>query len=442
MGRSVRRAVGVMTAAVAVVAGWSPMAPARAAEGSSTVVVHGTDFPASRAASLSFVGCSSLMARTPEAVQSYVGYGPAAPPAGERSQGYDLAGGNAVGSLHFVSSLAATTVASVSVIAPSGTSGVAYVGFQEPAQKGTTLMWFGRAPLSVGAGGWQTVDATSLSYTWSVVDTRTGASLAHDPALGSTGTSAISPFLAGHGGDGPAVFAVGFGCDGSAFSIDRFRIGGPAGVTTYDLEGLATSLSISGSATSIEEGEPVTLTARLRDQSGERVPGAMVVLEARPAGAAAFETEAVLPASGADPSVTLKPKKDTVYRFRFADRPLAEGSQSETYAVRVLQPGEKEPSPEPSQEPRPTEAPSPDAEPSAEPSQESSPEPQPEPSREASAEPEPTREPEPEPSREPEPAPEPEPKQEQEAPAEPVSPQEAPAQEPAAAEPASAESAG
>lgn len=364
LNRSVRRVVGVVTAAVAVAAGWSPAAPARAAAGGgSTVVVHGTDFPGSKAANLSFVGCQSLMGRTPETVQSYVGFGPANPPAGERSQGFDLAGGNAVGSLHYVESLAATTVASVSVIAPQGTAGVAYVGFQEAAQKGSTLMWFGRAPLTVGAGGWQNVNATALSYTWSVIDTRTGASLAYDPALGATGLSTIGPFLAGHGGDGPAVFAVGFGCDGAEFNIDRFRIGGPAGVTTYDLEGLTTSLDISGSATSVEAGKPVTLTARLRDQAGERVPGAMVVLESRPAGAAQFHTEAVLPASAEDPSVRVKPEKDTVYRFRFADRPLAEGSVSAAYAVTVTEPGQ-EPSPEPTKGPKPSEEPKPSQGPS------------------------------------------------------------------------------
>ena len=67
-----------------------------------TVVVQGTAFPDPARASLSFVGCADLYQRTDEALAPSVGRGPGAAPTGERSLGFDLAGGNAVGALFSV----------------------------------------------------------------------------------------------------------------------------------------------------------------------------------------------------------------------------------------------------------------------------------------------------------------------------------------------------
>src|SRR4051794_30815621 len=114
----------------------------------STVVVHGTTFPTGRAAQQSFVGCEDPYVRAAEEPQPYIGIGPGQAPAGARSLGYDLVGGNAIGSLHYVDSIAATTVAGLAVTAPEGADGVSYVGYQEPADSGTGKVWFGRAPLS------------------------------------------------------------------------------------------------------------------------------------------------------------------------------------------------------------------------------------------------------------------------------------------------------
>src|SRR4051794_18923191 len=104
----------------AVLAALLPLAPALA---DSTVVVHGTAFPSGRAAQLSFVGCDNPYVPAPEQPQPYAGIGPAQAPAGTRSLGYDAAGGNAIGSVHYVDSMLGTTVAGMSVSAPQGAAG-------------------------------------------------------------------------------------------------------------------------------------------------------------------------------------------------------------------------------------------------------------------------------------------------------------------------------
>src|SRR3954447_10523534 len=229
------------------------LVPASDARADGTVVVHGLAFPEGRDAQLSFVGCDALYQRSDEPVQAYIGRGRVAPPAGERSLGYDLRGGNAIGALYYVSSMAGTTAAGLSVSAPSGASGVAYAGYQAPADAGTPRVWFGRAPLSAGPG-WQGVDATGLTYTWTQYDMSTQQVLDQAPE-----PAAVSAFMGEHGGDGPGLYTVGFGCDGAPFDMDAWRIGGAGDVTTYDLEGYSTATTMSGSAQVVAAGEPVTL---------------------------------------------------------------------------------------------------------------------------------------------------------------------------------------
>jgi len=93
-----------------------------------SVTVHGTAFPSPDTAQLSLVGCADLYQRTDEELRPYISLGKS--PVGSRSLGYDLTGGNAIGSLHRVDSMAATTVASLDVRAPEGATGVAYAGYQ------------------------------------------------------------------------------------------------------------------------------------------------------------------------------------------------------------------------------------------------------------------------------------------------------------------------
>ena len=135
-----------------------------------TVVVQGTAFPDPARAQLSLVGCADLYQRADEALVPRIGRGPGAAPAGSRSLGFDLAGGNAVGALFTVGSMLSTTTASLAVNADRRSTGVAYAGYQEPADAGTSLLWLGRSDLVTPGGAWQTVEATGRSYTWAKYD--------------------------------------------------------------------------------------------------------------------------------------------------------------------------------------------------------------------------------------------------------------------------------
>lgn len=339
-----RRGLVVAVAAVAAVVGLG--APALADD---TVTVHGTDFPDPRAAQLSLVGCESLYERGTELLQPYLSRGPGTEgadtnvPLGERALKFDLAGGNAIGTLSYVDSMLGTEVAGLQVFARPGAEGVAYAGFQAPDAEGHDL-WIGRAPLAA-TGSWAGIDATSLNYTWTEFDMRSG-----QPTGRTEGSPATVPsFAAGHGGDGAGFYLVGFGCDGAPFYLDAWRVGAPGTTTTYDLEALTTHLTMGGSSHAIEAGDEVTLDGSVRDGAGRRLMHGTLILEARPVGAAGFLPVRVVDAANTDPSVTVTPNESTIYRWRFAERPLATGSVSAEFRVDVVRP---EPVPEPAKEPR------------------------------------------------------------------------------------------
>jgi hypothetical protein len=297
-----------------------------------SVTVHGTAFPSPSTAQLSMVGCADLYQRSAEQLRPFISLGNS--PAGQRSLGYDLAGGNAVGSLHLVSSMASTTVASLDVKAPDGSTGVAYAGYQEPAEVGSDLVWFGRADLVAPAGGWATYDASQLAYTWTKYDMSTQQTVP-DSGLAGGVTMTVGEFMATRGGDGPGLYTVGFGCDGGSFTMDKMRIGSPGAVTTVDLEGLTTATSMSGSRAEITAGQRVTLTGELRTGTGTHVSRATVVLEQRTGDSSPWRRVDVVSADPHDPSVVVEPTRHTTYRWRFVDRPVAEGSVSASYDVSV-----------------------------------------------------------------------------------------------------------
>ena len=358
---------GVAGCAVAILSG----APAHA---DSEVTVRGLGFPDGRLTQLSMVGCASLYERTDEPLQPFIGRGPGQAPLGTRNLGYDLAGGNAVGSLHYLDSMAGTTVAELSVYAAEGAQGVAYAGFQEPGEAHTSRVWIGRATLTAPAGRWDTVRAPGLTYSWTKYDLVTQRVVATTEAP----AAATGPvFAATHGGDGAGFYTIGFGCDGGRFSTDAWRVGRAGDITTYDLEGLATTTEIAGSQHQVAAGDPVTLTGQVRHGRGDRLRRATLMLESKPAGGRDFEVVGVYPAADTDPSAVVHPTESTIYRWRFADRPVAEGSESELFVVTVASAATPElpqlaeptptggPDPSPSQEasgePAPTEAATPDA---------------------------------------------------------------------------------
>jgi len=352
IGRVSRACTAVVAAAV-VTLGLPAVAHA-----DSTVVVHGTEFT-DPWAQLAYVGCTDVFTRDEQVLAPTIGFGPGRAPSGARSLGYDLAGGTAVGSQHIVASLADTTTASLAVSAPAGSTGRAVVGYQESADSGTSLMWFGVAPLSVPAGGWTSVEATSLSYTWTKYDMSTRAPLlAFDPV-----TAEPRAFLGAHGSDGPGLYAITFGCDGNPFSMDAMRIGTrQRGVTTYDLEGLATALTIAASQAAVNAGDPVTVHGALYTSGSVPIPHATVILERR-TDSGTWENIRVVPVGDGDPVAKITPTRTALYRWRFVDRPLAEGSTSAPFFIVVLPQGHPLPDPSPSTE----TPPAPDVPPSAEP---------------------------------------------------------------------------
>lgn len=310
----------------AAVAAALSVSPAHA---DSEVVVRGLSFPADSATKLSIVGCEGVYDRKPEPIATYLSRGG---PAGTRSFKYDLAGGNAVGSQTSVRSMAATTTAGLTVYAPNGSAGVAYAGYQAPADWSTKRFWVGRADVTAAANGWQQIDATDLTYTWTQYDLGTLKPVDH-----ADGAATVPAFLAAHGGDGPGFYATGFGCDGQPFKIDSLRSGSAGAVTTYDLEGFTSTAGISGSASTITAGESVTLSGVVRDQWARTLPHGLVVLEEQKTG-----TDRFVPVEGAaasldagDPTVTVQPEANTVYRWSFAGTWSFDGSVSEPFSVDV-----------------------------------------------------------------------------------------------------------
>ncbi len=320
-GRSVLATLAA-AAAVAVMTA----APAQA---DSTVTVRGTSFP-DAGAGFAYVGCQALHDRGAETLAPTIGFGPDLPPTGMRSLGYDLDGGSAMGALFSVDSLLTTTTASVAAYAEDGGRGVAYVGYQAPADGGTSVAWFGRAELVLAPGGWQQVDATDLFYVWSKVDMTTGALVEAGPEIPVD----VATFAAAHGGDAPGLFTLGYGCDGAPFHLDTLRVGSPGEITTYDLEGMLTETTMTGEHAVITAGEQLDLHGTLKViAGGAEVPHAGLILEQQAFGTTFWETVDVVDA--AEPAATVEPLRRTLYRWRFVDRPLAEGSVSLPFVVEV-----------------------------------------------------------------------------------------------------------
>src|SRR4051794_25945342 len=260
------------------------------------------------------VGCDDLYQRTDEPLLPMVGQGPGAAPAGSRSLGFDLAGGNAVGALFTVDSMLSTGTASLAVNAAGRSTGVAYAGYQAPADAGTIMLWLGRAELVTPGGAWQTVDATSRSYTWAKYDMSTGQRVADGPGVPRT----VAAFAEAQGGDGPGVYTIGFGCDGAPFSMDQMRVGSPGAVTTYDIEGLQTMVTIAVQPTdAVREGDEVTITGRLHTQTGDPVRHATMLLEQSKPGTGRWTPVLVADVGPGGARATVTPEADTLYRWRF-----------------------------------------------------------------------------------------------------------------------------
>jgi hypothetical protein len=319
----------------------------------TTVTVQGTAFPDPARANLSFVGCADLYQRKDELLAPTIGIGPGAAPSGTRSLGWDLAGGNAVGAMFPVDSMVRTT-ATLAVNSVGRAIGVAYAGYQEPADAGTSLLWLGRSELVTPGGAWHTVDATARDYTWAKYDMTSREQVAPGPGVPTT----VAGFVAAHGGDGPGIYTIGFGCDGTPFSMDELRVGAPGEVTTYDVEALQTLVSISRESDG--SNDEVTITGRLRTQTGDPIPHATMILERREPGSSRWKPVLVAAVEHGGVRATVPRGERAFYRWRFAERPLADGNASMALVLDVLPTLPTDP-------PSPTDAPTttPSATPSA-----------------------------------------------------------------------------
>jgi hypothetical protein len=319
-GGQMRRAVlmAAITAALCL-----PPSPASADE---TVIVPGLAFPSSDTY-LTYFGCNDLFHLDSAPPRVRIGQVEATP-TGLRSFGLLMSGaGTASGPVTLVDSVAQTTTAGFSARADLGATGVAYVWYVSPGIK-SGQVWAGRADLTVGPQ-WQYVDAAAATYDWTLYDADNGRIV--EPG----GSATIAGFTAQHG-DGPGYLLAGLGCNGAEFVIDALRFGSPGAVTTYDLEGITVSTSISASATSVPGGRKVTLTGASVDIAGVPV-GAPLVLQARPAGTQVFRAvgNPVAASPGGAVSLSLAPAKTTTYRWFMPATGYADAGFSSPVTVRV-----------------------------------------------------------------------------------------------------------
>jgi hypothetical protein len=315
-----RRAVVLLTAISAAL--WSTVSPAAADD---TVVVRGLAFPSS-GTYLTYFGCTDLFHRDSAPPRVRIGQVEATP-TGLRSFGLLMPGaGTASGPVTLVDSVAATTVAGFSARADLGSTGVAYVWYVSPGIEGGQV-WAGRADLSVGPQ-WQYVDAAAATYDWTLYDADKAE------AVRAGGSATIAGFTA-ENGDGPGYLLAGLGCDGAEFVIDAFRFGSPGAVTTYDLEGITVTTSISASVTSARSGR-VRFTGASVDIAGIPV-GAPLVLQARPAGSSVFRPVGgpVAASPGGAVSVSLVPERTTAYRWFMPATGYADAGFSAPVTIQV-----------------------------------------------------------------------------------------------------------
>lgn len=334
--RAVRRSAGA--AALATVAsllvGFSPAASA------DGVTVRSGPGSAADGMFLTYVGCTGFFAPA-TAPRTRVNLGPGAAPLGRRSFGLVPAGpGSASGPYVPFTSLAGAG-ASVAVTATAGTSGASYIWTSAPdAPAGHA--WLGRATVPVPAGGWHTVDTTTLRYDWQLVDLVTGAMTPGAPAT-------PAEFVAAHG-DGAGYVVTGFGCDGRAFNIDAVRGVGQ----TWDFEGVALATTITVSAPQVPAGRDVVVSGHVTDSAG-RVTGDPVLLQARTPGQGEWRTVSDPTLVGPDgwSRLTVSVTKDTEYRWFRPEGEYADAGTSESVVVRAVPAPAQAPEPAPAQAPEP-----------------------------------------------------------------------------------------
>lgn len=275
---------------------------------------------------VSYFGCVDLFHADTRGPAITIVVDPAAP-AGQRSTDITLPGtGTAAGQVSIFDSVAAATQ-QFSIKAPEGGAGVAWVWYVAPGLD-PGQAWAGRADLQAGPG-WQRVAPDAASYAWHRVDATTGE------VVEDAGSATIHDFTAVHG-DGPGYVLGGFGCDGHGFALDALTAGDPGAVTTYDLEGIPVTTTISASALRLQAGDPVTLTGATVDAQ-QHPMGPALVLQQRPVGGPDFTDVGapVAPNAEGRSAATVVPETTTDYRWYFPGAGYADAGWSDTIRVVV-----------------------------------------------------------------------------------------------------------
>ncbi len=141
-----------------------------------------------------------------------------------------------------------------------------------------------------------------------------------------------------HRGDGAGFVMTGLGCDGNEFAIDALRLHTAGTATTYDLEGLATIGDHAAPARAPRRRRAdLELRGTLVDSTGAAAERGHDVLESRAVGSSTWEVDAGRRRRRHQRERgPVRPSAGTSYRWRFADRPMAEGSVSAPFTVQVV----------------------------------------------------------------------------------------------------------
>lgn len=228
-----------------------------------------------------------------------------------------------------VDSLEGVTTFTMDVRTTAPNEGRVVVSLASEVPEETTHSWVGVSePISVpAASGYQTVSGLGRTFDWTKYDDQAQSV---DTVVGQT----LDTFLAAHGGDRQGQLIMIFGCNGVGFDTDRWRIGDVSSVTTFDLEGVASSVTAQASVTKVAHQGAVTLSTALR-VAGELSADTSVTLQARqPNGSFSDVGSATTNAQGAA-SLVVRPTRTTTYRWSFAGTSNIDPSVSGPVTVSV-----------------------------------------------------------------------------------------------------------
>lgn len=311
-------AVVVATSLIAV-----PGSPARA---DATIVVRGNSF-GSELNGVATLTCAAPLSQTsPITVTT-----PAtSSPLGTRALLVTPSStGTGAGWNTLVDSVDAVTTFTMDVRSTTPNEGRVIVTMPSTTPGESRFFWLGVSePIAVpGAIGYQTVSGLGHTFAWTKYNFE-------QEVVDTASSQTLDSFLAGHGGDRQAQLIMVFGCNGAEFTTDRWRVGDVSSVITYDLEGIASSVTATASATKVAPSGPVTLSTTLR-VAGELVAGSSVTLQARqPNGSFSNVGTATTNGQGVA-SLVVRPVRTTTYRWSFAGSTSTEASVSAQVTVRV-----------------------------------------------------------------------------------------------------------